>query len=210
MTCQGSYYNSLPLLDVLQFRIIRDEHQVLAEGREGVIWVDYVVQSYDAKAKTIAATASWQFFAIQFPELESALMVSLVDTVQQGAHTKLPAAKYFQSPSGTTPNGALEARFEWGLDQISIEPVLSSAWTSPPPPRGSGLTYYLETRITLHAPPLNIRLTLTSVRDNQEIVIAGSDSTTAKYEGVFLVQGSIGSRRINGVAWGELVAAGHE
>ena len=202
MNGQGSYYYSAPMLDVQSFKIMKDK-DVLSEGNRGTLWMDYVVQSFTQAGWTTVSQAGWEFFAIQLRSPQnSALMISEVTT--QAPRSKLYIAKLFNPygpHSSKTENGALNPDFEWAMDQIEIEPDKDSIWTGK-----TGAMYYLRYTITLSSTGGNtIVLNLSSIRKNQEIVV----SDTAKYEGIFKVEGCITEGPVHsmpyeGYAWGEI------
>jgi hypothetical protein len=189
MVSQGSYYYSEPMLEVQNFVITQDETEIISQGNQGTLWMDYVVESYDARAARVVKNCTWKFFALQFPQQLGALMVLEVITTTMGA---LPVATYFQRPAGQTRNGALSAKRSWGIHEIKIAPVKSSRWKSP----ASGVSYYLSNTIQLGTD----QLVVTMIRENQEIVVG----STAKYEGVALVEGTLNSRPVSGTGWVEL------
>lgn len=189
MVSQGSYYYSEPLLDVQKFSISRDDMGIVSQGNAGTLWLDYVVETYDAEAARVVKNCSWHFFALQFPEEFGALMVLEVITTSMGA---FPVATYFQRPGSQTRNGALTAKQSWGINEIVITPVVSSLWTSP----ASGVSYYLSNTIQLGRD----KLVVTMIRQNQEIVVG----TASKYEGMAMVQGTLFGKAIEGTGWVEL------
>ena len=192
MRGQGAYYYSAPMLDVLKFKI-RNDKTILAEGSEGTLWMDYIVQSFNRDAWTTVSDASRDFFAIQFPELGSALMFSAI--TMKDPKSKLYTAKYFTRDGKRTPNGALVAEYEWNMDQIKLIRKSSSKWQGK-----QGANYHLGYWLHLNSPEFKIKLLIQSIRDDQEI----NSSNTAKYEGVFTVTGEIQGVSCEGYAWGEL------
>lgn len=197
MNCQGSYYYSLPLLDVESFTISLAD-TLVSSGNQGLMWMDYVVQSYDEAAQEVFSDASWNFFAIQFPALDASLMVIEIDS-ETGL---LPIAKYFSPDSELTLNKAHTARHNWGINDINIEVVPGSEWTSPQ----SGEKYYMKHNIQLSSAEFPAFLTVTMIRNNQEIVI---NDTTVKYEGIARVEGTINGAAVSGQAFVEIQPAGH-
>ncbi|MGA2053193.1 MAG: hypothetical protein ABSH19_07770 [Opitutales bacterium] len=189
MVSQGSYYYSEPLLEVQKFVISRDDVGIVSQGNAGTLWLDYVVETYNARAAQVVKNCSWHFFALQFPQQLGALMVLEVITTTMGS---FPVATYFQRPGGQTRNGALSAKKSWGINEIAIAPVVSSLWTSPV----SGVSYYLSNTIQLGRD----KLVVTMLRENQEIVVG----TASKYEGMAMVQGTLNGQAIEGTGWVEL------
>lgn len=208
MKGQGTYYYSLPLLEVQHFKVTGPDEMIYAQGHGGMIWVDSVVQSYNQSEWKTLGSASWVFFSVQFPGMNTALMVSVVFTIDPVS--ELPTAKYFTAGGPKTLNGALSAEREWVFDQIAVMADPASAWRSP----ASGVSYPMSWRVELGAPTdlssggaapdWPVFLTIDAVRNNQEIYIAGDPPSSSKYEGIFRVQGRIGGRACEGMAWGEL------
>jgi hypothetical protein len=197
MSCQGSYYYSLPLLDVDQFTITRND-SVLSSGSKGLMWMDYVVQSYDQRAADVFSKASWSFFAIQFPDINTALMVIEINS----ATGSLPIAKLFSTDGDMTLNYAHNAKYTWAINNINIEAVPGTTWTSP----RSYLNYAMQHHIQLMSADFPADLTLTMVRDDQEIYV---DKNTIKYEGLATVSGMLGSMAVTGQAFVEIQPVGH-
>jgi len=199
MSCQGSYYYSLPLMDVEQFSVKRDDI-TLSSGTQGLLWMDYVVQTYDERASEVFSEASWEFFAIQLPEEDAAIMVLQVDS----ATGALPVATLFSNDSDRTLNSARKAVHSWAIDEIKIEAVSGGrTWTSPT----TGKKYAMEHHVRLTSPDWEADLTITMVLDNQEIVI--DKSGTIKYEGLGIVEGTLQGQPIEGKAFVELQPVGH-
>ncbi|HET6494159.1 MAG TPA: lipocalin family protein, partial [Thermoleophilia bacterium] len=199
MAGQGSYYYSLGLLDVDDFKIGIGSRTAFAEGDRGTFWMDYVVESYDKTAQFVVADASWLFFALQFPSGGKAMMVNQLDT---GAG-RLRVARLFRKGSATHRNGSRKPVAQWNSNDIRITPIRRSSWTS----RASGQTYAMEYRIRLAGRSKARRgdLRLRTVRKNQEIIVGN----TVKYEGLMTVRGTLGGKRIRGQAWAELQPVGH-
>ncbi len=198
MACQGSFYYSLPLMDVEEFTITRDGARV-SGGTSGTMWMDNVVQSYDEQAKEVLidGDASWEFFSIMLPEESAALMVIQITS----ANGTLHVASLFREGSGTTQNGALQAAYSWPLDGIDIAAVNGSTWTSP----NTGLQYAQQHRIQLASDTMPADLTIQMVRENQEIAVGD----TVKYEGLAAVEGTLGGEEVTGTAFVELQPVGH-
>ena len=199
MSCQGSYYYSLPLMDVEQFSVKRDNIS-LSSGTQGLMWMDYVVQTYDERASEVFSEDSWDFFAIQLPEENAAIMVLQVNS----ATGALPVATLFRNDSDQTLNSARKAVHSWAIDEIKIEAVSGGRiWTSPT----TGNEYDMEHHVRLTSSDWEADLTIRMVRDNQEIVI--DKSGTIKYEGLGIVEGTLQGRPIAGKAFVELQPVGH-
>ena len=197
MACQGSFYYSLPLLDVEEFTITRDGVQ-LSGGASGTMWMDNVVQSYDEQAVKVLidGDAAWEFFSIMLPEEDAALMVIQITS----ANGTLPVASLFRAGGDTTENGALEAADAWPIDMVDVAPLSGSMWTSP----NTGLQYPQQHRIQLASDTTPVDLTITMVRENQEIVVGD----TIKYEGLATVEGTLDGQAVTGTAFVELQPAG--
>ncbi|MBL7105648.1 MAG: hypothetical protein ISS18_15080 [Bacteroidales bacterium] len=199
MSCQGSYYYSLPLMDVEQFSIILDTVS-LSNGSDGFMWMDYVVQSYDQRARDVFSNASWDFYAIQLPEENAAIMVIQVNS----ATGSLPIAKLFRYDSDRTLNFARKAVHSWAIDEIKIE-AIGTTWTSPT----TGLKYAMHHRIQLMSTVLPADLIINMMIENQEIVIDFDTIKTIKYEGLGSVEGMLGDLSVTGRAFVELQPVGH-
>ncbi len=203
MSCQGSYYYSFPLLDVEQFTIVQDD-SVLSSGTNGVMWMDYVVQSYDERAVEVFSKASWNFYAIQFPEDKAAMMVIEINS-ETGS---LPIAKLFKYDGDKTLNFAHKAAHSWGIDEISIEPVAGSNWTS----EKTGQVYAMKHRIQLMSDEYPADLIIEMITENQEIVVdvdtLGIKINTIKYEGLGTVEGTLLNKPISGQAFVEMQPVG--
>jgi hypothetical protein len=198
MACQGSFYYSLPLLDVEQFTITRNG-AVLSSGTSGTMWMDNVVQSYNEQASKVLidGNASWEFFSIMLPEADAALMVIQITS----ANGTLPVATLFRSGSDTSRNGARQAAYSWLIGDIDIEALPGSVWVSP----NTGLQFPQQLRIQLGSETMPADLTIRMVRENQEIT-AGD---TIKYEGLATVEGTLGDEPVTGTAFVELQPVGH-
>ena len=204
MSCQGSYYYSLPLLDVENFSIKLND-TVISNGNDGLLWMDYVVQSYDEKALEAIQDVSWQFFAIQLPEINTALMVIEI-TTKTGT---LPIAKLFDLESEKTLNFASKAKQSWAINEINIEPVSGSKWVSPK----SGKEYNTQHRIQLMSNDYPADFVVSMITDDQEIYIEFPDGNGGvkkmiKYEGMATVEGTIAGSQISGQAFVELQPVG--
>lgn len=197
MSCQGSYYYSMPLMDVEQFSIRLDDTISLSTGSDGLMWMDYVVQSYDQKASEVFSNASWDFYAIQLPEANAAIMVIEINS----ATGSLPIATLFRSDSDRTLNSARKAVHSWAINEINIYHVPGTDWKSP----RSGLSYAMQHHIQLTSEDYPADLTIKMVRDDQEIMI---DSTKIKYEGLGSVEGTLGGQSVSGQAFVEIQPVG--
>ena len=203
MSCQGSYYYSLPMLEVRQFAVTRDGAPI-SRGTRGTMWMDYVVQSYDSTAIQVLGNASWLFFALQFPELNLGMMVIQLTS----ADGTLPVATLFGPASRPTRNGARRAVHSWGIDEIDLQPVPGTTWTSP----ATGEQYAMQYRLRLGSRVWPGDLTITTVRNDQEIVAnnpLGGERKTIKYEGEAQVEGTLARRAVRGTGWLELQPIGH-
>lgn len=196
MSGQGSWYYSQPLMDVEQFTITRNGVP-LSSGTSGTMWMDNVVQSYGEQASEILADASWEFYSIMLPEADTAIMVLQV-TSSTGT---LPVATLFSDDGDRTRNSARKAVHSWKIDEIDIEAVPGTTWVSP----GTSLEYAQQHRIKLGSETLPADLTLTIVRENQEVVVGD----TIKYEGLAFVEGTLGDQQVTGTAFVELQPLGH-
>ena len=196
MASQGSYYYSLPLMDVERFTITRDGAP-LSSGTSGTMWMDQIVQSYDEQAVGVLGDAYWEFYSIMLPDMDAAIMVIQITS----ATGTLPVANLFLDDSERTQNGAREAAYSWEIDKITVEAVPGSIWASP----ATGQQYVQQHRIQLASDTWPADLTIRMVRENQEIV-AGS---TIKYEGLAYVEGTLGGQPVMGTAMVELQPVGH-
>jgi predicted secreted hydrolase len=198
MAGQGSYYYSLPLLDVEEFTIARNGAP-LSSGSGGTLWMDHVVQTYDQQAVEVLidGEASWEFFSVMLPEANAAIMAIEITS----ANGTLPVATLFRGDSDRTRNGALKAANNWEMDKIDIEEVPGTIWVSPL----TGQQYVQRHRVRLASQTLPVDLTITMVRENQEIVVGD----TIKYEGLAVVEGTLGGEDVEGTAFVELQPVGH-
>ena len=193
LTNQGWYYHSAPLLEVQSFKIVGKDGEVLNEGNQGTLWMDYCISSFNKGAKPSAS--DWTFFAIQFPKKSAALITSIVEYA--GSTSSVKMAKFFCTPSQTMSNGVLLARKEWKMKEINIERDEGSRWVSPHSQR----MYYMKYTLILGSSDFPASLTLESVRSNQEVYVKNA---IAKYEGVFKVTGTVNGEDYSGYAWGEV------
>uniref|UniRef100_A0A0G4FIT1 AttH domain-containing protein n=1 Tax=Chromera velia CCMP2878 TaxID=1169474 RepID=A0A0G4FIT1_9ALVE len=179
MECQGSYYFSKPNLKVNRFTLKKNgnivdqseptegtraggESQPQRDNRYGVLWFDYVAQTYNKNGRELLKKVGWQFFALSFPQLDSAIFVTTVET-ELGP---MPSANLFSGP---------KKLFTWALDRVLIQPVRESLWTSPK----SGKQYFLKYEIHLKNPDLKIQIE--TLWKDQEI---GPIFEQWKYEGL--------------------------
>ena len=197
MSCQGSYYYSFPLMDVEQFSIRLDDTISLSSGSDGLMWMDYVVQTYDQRASEVFSKASWDFYAIQLPEINAAIMVIEINSTTGS----LPVATLFRNDSDRTLNGARKAIHSWAINEINIYPVPGTEWESPQ----TKLKYAMQHQIQLTSADYPADLTITMVRNNQEIVI---DTSKIKYEGLGTVEGMLDGQPVTGQAFVEIQPAG--
>jgi len=202
MVGQGSYYYSIPLLNVDRFSVTRNG-KPYSSGTQGEFWVDYVVQGFNDSSLQIVKTASWLFFGIQFPEIpgydgaRAAMIFSVVETSVSGETSQLATARFYDGRLETiSQNGAHEAAFDWTMEQIQYT-ILETY---------EDLTakekYPTKVRISLAAPEGSVVMTLSAVRPNQVVPFAG------KYEGVYDVVADISlegiaANGVSGFAWGE-------
>ncbi len=209
MSGEGSYYYSLPMLQVTSFNITRDG-KPFSSGTKGHLWVDYVTQSFSqASFPVLKKEATWQFLAIQFPsELNShsndfsgAIMFSEVEMPIPGTAdtSTLPTARFYHKDSDQEPNTALKALHDWDMQDISLK--TSDLW-----PTGSSPQFPLKFTLTLGSPSDNNNYALLkgeAIRPNQEVTLVH------KYEGVYKVTGSIYidgvmHDKVLGYAWAEI------
>jgi len=196
MTDQGSYYYSAPILQVDSFSITRND-QVVSQGHDGLLWMDVVFQSFDSAAQDVVKTATWNFFSIQFPQSNRALMVTNIHNDSNGG---LSVASLFSTTATRSANGALNPEFRWNLQDIEITPVPGHTWTS----QSSNLTYNTQYNITLSG-TRQANLVVTMAWNEQELQI----NNTVKYEGYANVSGTLDGENVQGAAWVELQPAGH-
>lgn len=194
MICQGSWYYQLPFLVVERFRIQVGD-RVRSEGKDGLLWMDQLVQTYDAQAAAAVLDSKYEFFAIQFPKQKSAMMVMHVD----GQDGDFPVATLFDADSARAANNAMRPRHSWPITGISIEPDSGSAWRSP----ASGNTYFLRHRIRLDSPKMSADLTVKMSKRNQEFQEQAGGLWD--YEGIGDVAGSLNGRHVRGQAFVEAV-----
>lgn len=207
MSGEGSYYYSLPMLEVTSFNITVDG-KPFSSGSQGHLWVDYVTQSFsEASYPVLKNDAKWQFLAIQFPpqlslnSFSGALMFSQVEMPIPGSTgtSTLPTARFYHSDSAQEPNTALKAWHDWDIQDISFE-------TSDPWPEGSSPQFPLKFTLTLGKPGDENGYAILkgeAVRPNQEVTLVH------KYEGVYKVTGSIHIDgfhldTVSGYAWAEI------
>lgn len=207
MSGQGSYYYSLPMLQVTSFKITVDDIP-FASGSQGHLWVDYVTQSFSETSYPVLKNdAKWQFLAIQFPpqlslnDFSAALMFSQVEMTVPGSNEKsvLPTARFYHSGANKQPNTALEALHDWDIHDIQFE-------SSDPWPKGEKVQFPLKFTLTLGNPGDQNNYAVLkgeAVRPDQEVKLVN------KYEGMYKVTGSIHVKdfhldKVAGYAWGEI------
>lgn len=117
MSGQGSYYYSLPLLQVLSFDILTGDGKCL-RGHDGTVWLDVVMQSFTNAAWKTLAGVSWHFIALPMPERKLALVVSRVTL--SGAVAPLTVARLFSQEGTRNQNGSLTPVHEWAMPDIEI------------------------------------------------------------------------------------------
>ena len=194
MKGQGSYYHSLPLIDVTDFSITRNNAS-LSSGTKGVLWADYCVQSYNGEAlQVLIAGSSWEFFSIMLPEEDTSIMAIRITS----ATGVVQVAKLFNTDGSRTRNNALNAAYTW--DSVEIEKVPGSTWPSP----NCDNEYYLEYRLKL-GPENPSEFEIKMVRPNQEIQF--SDGRYL-YEGLGTLQGTLGGKPVTGTVFTELESVG--
>ncbi len=196
MTGQGDYYYSSPSLKVLDFKITRDYDEILAAGSRGELWLDYTVASYDDRASDMIKGCKWQFFTIQLTGSNGSILLLNTETATTGS---LPVARLYRKKR-KGQNGAIHATYTWDIDKISIVPDEDPAWAWKSP--DSQITYHTRYNIALRSEVKkhNVDLTVTMLRENSEIYIPGQNPA---YEGVGLVTGTMGSRKVKGYAFAE-------
>jgi len=128
----------------------------------------------------------------------TALMVIEINS----ATGSLPIAKLFSTDGDMTLNYAHNAKYTWAINNINIEAVPGTIWTS----LRSSLDYAMQHRIQLMSADFPADLTITMVRDDQEIYV---DKNTIKYEGLATVSGTLGSVAVTGQAFVEIQPVGH-
>ncbi len=200
MVGQGSYYYSIPFLNVDRFSITRDG-QPYSSGTQGTIWVDYVVQGFTDSSLQIAKSAKWLFFGIQFPELpgydgsQAAMIFSVVQMTVSGEPSFLATARFYDGrPETISQNAAHEAAFDWTMEQIRYEIVDTYEG------------FPTKVDVALAAPEGSVMMTLSALRPNQIVPYTG------KYEGVYEVIADISlegitANGVRGFAWGEAGSA---
>ncbi|MFM9023056.1 MAG: lipocalin family protein [Solirubrobacterales bacterium] len=194
ITGQGNYYYSSPLLKVQKFVFYRSGKRILS-GNGGYMFFDQCTQTFGAEAqKILGNNFGWVSFEIPIPALGGGMVLGKFSRPDAPA---LPYAALATTRSPKARNGALVAH-NWGLKDISLEPVASSAWKSPE----SGKTYYLKWRAVLKGPDAAHRgnLTLTAVHKDSEVNFDGR----AVYEGLFRYSGTIAGKKVSGATFSEM------
>ena len=207
MKGQGSYYYSLPMLEVNHFKITVDGLP-FASGSQGHLWVDYVTQSFsEASYPVLKNDAMWQFLAIQFPpqlslnNFTGALMFSQVEMPVPGKQetSTLPTARFYHSGASQQPNSAMNAWHEWDMQDIQFK-------SSDPWPANSKPQFPLKFTLTLGNqgdPNGYAVLHGEAVRKDQEV------KEVKKYEGIYKITGALHVNNyqldtVNGYAWAEI------
>jgi hypothetical protein len=104
-------------------------------------------------------------------------------------------ARLFNTQSDATLNGARVAAHSWELDQIELEPIEGSQWTSP-----GGKIFYLQYHIHLRSSDWPGELTVTALRQNQTVTLAEGE----EYQGLALVEGTLKGQAVHGQCWIEI------
>lgn len=198
MTNQGNYYYSSPLLKVQKFVVYRNNALIL-KGDGGYMFFDQCTQSFDANSEQIVNNGfNWISFETPIPALGGGMAIGKMSQPTVGS---LPYAALVTPKSPKAKNGARVA-YNWGIDDISLNPVEGSEWTSP----SSGKTYFMEWRLRLRGPKPSRRgtLTLTAVTKNSEVNFAGR----AVYEGLFRYRGTIAGKKVSGSSFAEMQPEG--
>lgn len=131
MNGQGSYYFSLPMLQVTNFTITKDGASY-ASGSQGHLWVDYVTQSFsEVSFPALKNDAKWQFLAIQFPpelsmnNFSGALMFSQVEmpVPETNESSVIPTARFYHDGKvvARKDNTALQSWQDWEMQDIQFE-----------------------------------------------------------------------------------------
>ncbi len=194
MDYQGAYYYALPLMDVEQFTINYDD--VTLGGTSGKSWMDYFVKSYNETSIQMQAGSRWDWIAIQLPDINTAINVLKISS---SVSATLPYARLFHTDGERTKNGAYKAAHSWALDEITIEPVPGSEWTSL-----SGQKYYMQFRIKLESATKPGDLTVTTLRNNQTVILPEGSN----YQGLGTVEGTLGGQAVHGQCWVEVQPVG--
>ncbi len=198
MTNQGSYYYSSPVVDVERFTVSRG-NTVEYSGTEGELLVDYVTQTFDAKADEVVRNGvQWTEFSVLFDDDTT---MKLGEVTQKSVGT-LPYAVILSADGSRHANGALEAAERWDIGDITITPDTSSTWTSPRSQKTYAMRYTAELKESASSPPGS--LTFTAVYDDQEVSVGGR----TVYEGLYEVSGTIDGDPVSGYAWAEIQPSG--
>jgi hypothetical protein len=191
MIDQGEFYYQLPLLEVTQYTVARDQ-SVLASGTGGLMWCDYVAATYDAAALHAYESMTSTFFAIQLPQLGTAMLAERIDS-RAGA---MLTATLVDDSSPRAANGARVFTSAWPITGISIEPDLTSAWEGPVTHK----VFYLRYRIRLDSTQRHADLALTMAAPNQEVPFAAEPT----YAGLASIEGTLDGRAVSGSAFVEI------
>ncbi|MDT3738831.1 MAG: hypothetical protein RO257_04945 [Candidatus Kapabacteria bacterium] len=201
MTGQGSYYFTIPLLKVEHFNIIKNGKPYFS-GTKGNMWIDYVVQGFNAESLPVLGSATWQFFALQFPEIEgyygiqAAMMISIVEVKDASGEisTLSMAHFYYDDPyhSKKNENGSRLAAFEWSMNNIQFEVI--EYWEN----------YPVKFKLTLSVPNGKSTVIYGEAINNNQVV-----SAVKKYEGVFNIKADIYVNdfevtNVKGFGWAEV------
>lgn len=196
LTGQGSYYYSAPFLQVISYKVSYDENgTVVSQGSGGLLWMDVVYQTFDDAAIDVVKDSSWAFFIMQFPAQKKALMTTLVGTKASNYRV----SSLFGMDAAKNPNGVLEPEHRWNLQEIDMQPVAGSEWSSPE----SGETYYTKYKIVLSG-ERSANLTVAMAWDDQEVKV----DNRFVYEGLGHVRGTLDGEVVDGSAWLEMQPIG--
>jgi hypothetical protein len=175
---------------------VTQDGQVVSRGNKGYLWLDNVNQSFDAAAREIVDNGvQWLEFSVQLPGTRQALKIGRVSQASVGT---LPYAILSRGDGEHWRDGLLEPVARWDIGDIAINPVKSSAWTSPI----SGLRYYMKYDVVLDgdSPRDRGHLRIQATFDDQEIALP----SRTVYEGLFSVKGMIRGQRVEGQSWAEI------
>lgn len=206
---QGAYYYSAPLLKVLSYEIKDLFNNVSMSGKKGWIWEDYVVQGFTPSIlKALATDAKWQFYAIQLPEINACIMISVVHFGEAELKGVTTAAMYTLD-SGTN-QGARTPLIQWTAQELIMTPnCLEPRSATDPKPNTESFTVTLThqdhvTTITGKATLPHQELQFDS---NETLGLAAFD----KFEGSYTVSAQIDHPNLqstplntNGIAWAEI------
>ena len=191
MICQGDYYYQMPFLEVEEFSIMRGD-TLLSKGTSGLLWADVITASYDEQALKVYKNLLSTFFAIQFPEEKTAIMVLQIDS----ANGSMPIATLYSDDSERTRNSARKPVYSWPINGIKIDPDPDHIWVS----EATGKSYPLQYRIRLESADRQADLTITMAIDNQEVVTPDETS----YAGLGTVKGTLEGHPVTGQVFMEV------